>query len=71
MSTNQKVHYPIMCKSSDKFTKLEEFLYEKFPELSETENFFLANGSKINRFKTIEFNGIKYGDIITFFQEND
>ena len=70
ISVDQKFHYPIICKSNDKFTKLEELLYEEFPELSESENIFLVNGKKVNRFKTIEFNGIKYGDIITFYQVN-
>ena len=71
MSTDQSVHYPIICKASELFTKLEELLYEKYPELSEKDNIFLANGSKINRFKTIESNGIKYGDIITFFPNKE
>lgn len=46
-SKDQKVFYPIICKSSDKFTKIEEILCEN-----------------------LEFNKIKYGDVITFYQEN-
>ena len=46
-SKDKKVLYPIICKSSDKFTKIEEILCEN-----------------------LEFNKIKYGDVITFYQEN-
>ena len=65
ISTDQNIHYPIICKSSDNFTRIEELLYQKYPKLSESENFFLANGKKINRFKDLEYNEIKYGDVIT------
>ena len=71
LSMDQKIQYPVICKSNDKFTKIEELLYEEFPEYSESENIFLVNGRKINRFKNMEFNRIKYGDIITFYQENN
>ena len=69
-SKDQKVFYPIICKSSDKFAKIEEILCDKFPEYSESENIFLVNEQKINRVKNLEFNKIKYGDVITFYQEN-
>ena len=69
-SKDQKVLYPIICKSSDKFTKIEEILCDKFPEYSESENIFTVNEQKINRVKNLEFNKIKYGDVITFYQEN-
>ena len=71
MSLDKKVNYPIICKSTDKFTKIEELLYEKFPEFNENGNIFIVNGQKINKNKTLEFNNIKYGDIITFYQENN
>ena len=69
-SKDQKVFYPIICKSSDKFTKIEEILCDKFPEYSESESIFLVKEQKINRVKNLEFNKIKYGDVITFYQEN-
>ena len=69
-SKDKKVLYPIICKSSDKFTKIEEILCDKFPEYSESENVFLVNEQKINRVKNLEFNKIKYGDVITFYHEN-
>ena len=69
-SRDQKVLYPIICKSSDKFTKIEEILCDKFPEYSEGENIFLINEQKINKLKNLEFNKIKFGDVISFYQEN-
>ena len=71
MSLDKKVNYPVICKSSDKFTKIEEIFYEKFPEFNEDENIFIVKGQKINKNKTMEFNNIKYGDIITFYKENN
>ena len=61
MSSNQEIHYSIICKDSDKFTSVENLLYDEFPRFRETENFFLSNGNKIN----------KNGSIIILNQLND
>ena len=37
----------------------------------EDENIFIVKEQKINKNKTMEFNNIKYGDIITFYKENN
>ena len=65
ISVDQKIHYSIICKNTDKFSKIENLLYEKYPEYLESENFFLVNGNKVNRFKKLEENGIHNSDIIT------
>ena len=70
ITTDQKIHYPIICKSNDKFIKIEELLYKEYPELSESENIFLVHGEKINRAKNLEFYNIKYGDVIIIEQYN-
>ena len=54
----------ISCKTTDKFNQIEIQIYEKYPEYMSLENFFLANGYKINKYKTLEENRIKNGDII-------
>ena len=64
-SVDQKITYSILCKNTDKFNKIESKLYEKFKEYSETENYFLHNGNRIKRFKTLDENKIKDNDIIT------
>ena len=45
-------------------------LYNKYPKYIETENYFLANGNKINRNKTFDKNNIKNNDIITLYINN-
>ncbi len=64
VSLDQKIHYSCICKNTDKFNKLENILYEKYPEYSESENLFYVNGNKINKYKSLEFNKIKNSDII-------
>ena len=71
MSSNQEIHYSIICKDSDKFTSVENSLYDEFPRFRETENFFLSNGNKINKYKTLKENNLKNGSIIILNQLND
>ena len=52
-------NYSIQCNKNDIFAKIEEKLYERFPRLRETDNFFLFKGRKILRFKTIAENEIE------------
>ena len=64
ISTDEFIHYPIICKNNQIFNVLENLLYEKYPEYKESENLFFVNGRKINKLKTIEENNIKNGNII-------
>ena len=64
-STDQKIHYSFICKNTDKFSRLEALLYEIYPEYKESENYFIANGIKVNRFKNLEENRIKNSDVIS------
>ena len=68
ISGDQKVHYSIICKNKLKFTEIEHNLYEKYPEYLESENYFLAGGKKINKYKSLEENNIKNSDIITLYK---
>ena len=63
----------MICKNTEKFHKIEERIYEKFERYSETENYFLVNGRKVNRFNSLKGNTIKDGDIITMkiFENNE
>ena len=70
-SVDQRIHHSFICKNTDPFSKIEKLLYDKYPEYKETENFFLINGKKINRFKTFDENKIKDSDIITLNQIDD
>ena len=65
VSTDQKIHIPIICKNTDDFSRLEKKIYEEYPDYSESDNYFLINGRKINRNKTLDQNKIKNNDVIT------
>ena len=64
-SVNQEIHCSIICKNNDQFYKLEEQLYNEYPNYRNVENYFVVNGNKINRFKNLIENNIKNSDIIT------
>jgi len=67
-SKDQKILYSIICAKTDKFSKIEDKLYEKFPELEENDNYefyFTINDKRVKKRKTIADNNINYSDIIT------
>ena len=64
ISTDQKVNYALPCKNKDVFVKLEEKLYNEFPEYKDMNVYFTVRGNTIKRFKTLEENEIKSSDII-------
>ena len=70
ISTDQKIVYSVACKNTTPFVKIEEKLYEVYPEYKETENYFLFSGTKIKRFKTIGENKIKSGMPIMLYSQN-
>ena len=65
VSQDQKIHYSTLCKNTDKFSKIENMLYDAYPEYSGSDNYFFVNGNKINKYKSLDFNKIKNNDIIT------
>ena len=52
-------HYCLPCKKTDIFVRLEEKLNNSFPQLKEHDTYFMVNGRKIKRFKTLDENNIK------------
>ena len=66
ISTDQIINnFRAIAKNTDKFSKLEDLLYEKYPNYKDTENYFIVNGNKINRNRTLEENKIKNNDVLT------
>jgi len=65
ISINQDIDYTIITKNSDYFSKIEKLLYDKYPKYRDYENYFLVNGSKINKNRTFEENKIRNNDILT------
>ena len=60
-------HYCLPCKNTDIFVRLEEKLNNDYPTLKDQETYFIVNGRKIKRFKTLDENNIKSNDIINVF----
>ena len=67
MGSNDIGHYNLVGKSRDLFVRLEERLYEDFPQFKNYETYFEVNGKRIKRFQTLEQNNIKTNDIINIF----
>ena len=68
MSYNQEIHYSLICKDSDKFTIVENLLYDEFPKFRKTENYFISDGNKINKYKTLKENKLNNGSIVMLYQ---
>ena len=64
ISSTQKINCPIACKNNNTFVRIEEKLYDRYPDLKNYENYFWIKGKKIKRFLTLEENNIKDGDIV-------
>ena len=60
-STDQRINHAIPCLKTDIFAEIEEKLYKEYPEYRETNNYFIANGKEILRFKSIADNNIGNG----------
>jgi len=60
-------HYNIICKTTDLFVRVEERLYEDFPQFKEFDNYFQVKTRRIKRFKTIEENNIQNNDLVNIF----
>jgi len=58
-------NFTVIAKNTDKFSKLEDLLYEKYPKYKDTDNYFISNGKILMKDKTLEENKIKNNDILT------
>ena len=69
-SSDQNMYYSIICKNTQKFTELEEKLYNDYPEYSKSNNYFIINGNRVNKTKSLDENKIGNNDIIILTQNN-
>ena len=67
MGNNDIGHYSLACKNTDLFVRLEERLYNDFPQFKNYETYFEVNTKRIKRFKTLEENNIKNKNIKNMF----
>jgi hypothetical protein len=66
VSVDQNIkNFKLIVKNTDKFSKLEDILYEKYPNYKDGDNYFIFNGNKVKRNRTLEENNIKNNDILT------
>ena len=65
ISLDKKVHFAISCLKTETFAEVEEKLYKQYPQYRETNNNFIANGTPVLRFKTIDENKIGNGLPVT------
>ena len=60
-------NYNLICKNTDLFVRLEERLYNDFPDFKNYETYFENKTKRIKRFKTLDENEIKNKDVINVF----
>ena len=63
-SVDMLINYAMVCKTNDKFSILENRLYNEYPEIKKRDCYFFHKGNIINRELTLENMGIKSGDKI-------
>ena len=65
---NQDIcNYAMTCKNTELFVRLEERLYDDFPQFKKVETIFMVDARRILRFQTLDENNIKRNDIISLF----
>ena len=63
-SIDQKIDFSVSFPKTKLFVRLEERLYDEYPEYKDLDVYFTVNGDKIKRFKTIQENNLKNNDKI-------
>ena len=64
-SLDYKVDVAYSSPKSDLFVRLEEKLYDEYPEFRDLDNiYFTVNGKKIRRFRSLQENNLKNNDKI-------
>lgn len=64
LSIDNKINYPIICNNNTLISRLEEEVYNEFPEYKNYDTFLTSDGKVLKRFKSIGENGVKKGDHI-------
>lgn len=72
VTEDSKLCYCIPCKNTTIFSRIEEQLYEKYPEYRETDNYFMSHKNRmIKRYQTIEENKLESGESVVLYQNQD
>ena len=63
-SLDYNIHYSIICKKTDSFSKIELLLLKRYPEYKKYKRIFIVNGNTVDVSRNVEENNIKNSDII-------
>ena len=63
-SIDQTINYPLACKNTTLLSRLEEKVYNDYPNYKEHNTYLTVNGRITKRFKTLEENKIENGNAI-------
>jgi len=63
-SNKQNTDYSLIAKNTEKFSKIESMLYDKYQNLKSENYSFFKDGVNININKTLEENNINHNDVI-------
>lgn len=66
MTKDEKAIFSLICKNTDKFIKIQEKFYKKYPEYLGNKGTFKINNHLIQNNKTLDESNIKDNDIIIF-----
>ena len=66
MTKDEKLMFPLMCKNTDKFNKIEELFFKEFPEYSKNKGKFYHYNNLLSSDEFIKKYKIKSNDIIIF-----
>ena len=70
ISQDQQINTAIRGNKLDGFFKIENELYNKFPNIRDKNCFFLGNGGRIEPQKTLKENGLENGDKLIIVYED-
>ena len=71
VSVFQDINFTIVEKNTTLFSDIEKILYKKYQHYKPFENYFLANGQKINRNLTLKENNIQDNIVITLGSDRE
>ena len=71
VSVFQDISFTIVEKNTTLFSDIEKILYNKYQHYKPFENYFLANGQKINKNLTLKENNIRDNIVITLGSDRD
>lgn len=67
-SVDKIIKFNKICNINDKFSDIEELIYQKYPEYKNPDNYFMLDGKTIDKEKTLKENKFKRSNHIIFNQ---